>query len=331
MERHPLGGWVVTGKRRLGQFDPTYLDDSEPAESFRGREVTLMDHSRGVAEHAKRFADGCGLDADLYFQAGLWHDLGKLDPRFQAMLKQSSPRTAVGEPLAKSARSPRTKQERDEAREVHRYPSGARHELLSAALVATKTDDDLLLHLIATHHGSGRPFADPVEENNAAKEAVQGRTFRANLRAAHVRQQIADWNAELPERFWRVVRKFGWWGAAYREAIFRLADHAQSRAEQEKDDKEANPADVKSPPLSRGAESPLLHRLPLTGLDGANPLAYLAAVGTLVVSDALSRSENRPAWLTGALLSRGAAPNRPTCRYCTCRPRRPLQKDSLIS
>ena len=39
-------------------------------------------------------------------------------------------------------------------------------------LVATKTDDDLLLHLIATHHGSGRPFADPVEENDASQGAV---------------------------------------------------------------------------------------------------------------------------------------------------------------
>ena len=95
-DKHPIGGFVVAGKKRLRQFDPTYLDDSEPDDSFRGRAVTLLDHSHGVAEHAKRFAAACGLDADLYYQAGLWHDLGKLDPRFQAMLKQSSPRTAVG-------------------------------------------------------------------------------------------------------------------------------------------------------------------------------------------------------------------------------------------
>src|SRR5205823_1823527 len=109
VEPHPLSGWVVIGKKRLCQFDPTNLDDTEPADSFRGRAVSLEDHSRGVAEFARRFAKGCGLDADLYYQAGLWHDLGKLDLRFQAMLKQSSPRTAVGKPLAKSARPPRTK------------------------------------------------------------------------------------------------------------------------------------------------------------------------------------------------------------------------------
>src|SRR5262249_53514892 len=153
------------------------------------------------AEHAERFAKGCGLDPKVYYQAGLWHDLGKLDPRFQAMLKQCSPRTAVGEPLAKSARLPQTKQARDEARQVHRYPTGARHELLSAALVATKTNDDVLLHLIATHHGSARPLADPVEENDAAKEPFNTPPlFGQALSLPTSAQQIASWNADLPER-----------------------------------------------------------------------------------------------------------------------------------
>ena len=62
----------------------------------------------------------------LYTQAGLWHDLGKLDPRFQAMLRQSSPRTAVGEPLAKSGDVRRgTKKERDEARRFTGIPRRA--------------------------------------------------------------------------------------------------------------------------------------------------------------------------------------------------------------
>ena len=49
LDRHPLGGYVLTGKVRLRQFDPTYLDDSEPAESFRGVAVTLASpFSRGL-------------------------------------------------------------------------------------------------------------------------------------------------------------------------------------------------------------------------------------------------------------------------------------------
>jgi CRISPR-associated endonuclease/helicase Cas3 len=299
VEPHPSGGFVITGRRRLFQFDPTYLDDSEPESSFRGQPVTLVDHSCGVAEHAKRFAQGCGLDSDLYHQAGLLHDLGKLDPRFQAMLKQSSPRTAVGAPLAKSARSPRTKEERDEAREVHRYPVGARHELLSAAMVAAKTDDEFLLHLIATHHGSGRPFADKVEENEVANIPCRQDLF--GFKPDSCTQKIAEWNVVLPERFWRVVRKFGWWGAAYREAVFRLADHAQSRAEQEKQNEktETKRDEGKPTPFALSAQPRTLYALPLPGLDGANPLAFLAAVGTLVVADAVSQSGQQPPWLSG--------------------------------
>jgi CRISPR-associated endonuclease/helicase Cas3 len=300
----PLKGFVVTGKNRLRQFDPTYLDDSEPESSFKGRRmndrpITLKAHSCGVAEYAERFAKECGLPAETYRLAGLYHDLGKLDSRFQAMLKQSSPRTAVGEPLAKSARSPRTKEERDQAREVHRYPSGARHELLSAALVSTKTTDELLLHLIATHHGSARPFADPVTENDAIKQPFEASLFGEQFKLDTSGQEVAPWNAELPERFWRVVRGYGWWGAAYREAMFRLADHAQSRTEQEEKDRATKPDEVTPPPFAPFAEPRRLHPLALPGLDGSNPLAFLAAVGVLIACDRLSRMSDHPNWLGG--------------------------------
>ena len=138
-EQHPTGGFVVSGFSRIGQFQPTYLNDSEASESYRSRKrnVTLVEHSRGVADHAERFATGCGLDVELFRSAGLWHDLGKLDPRFQAMLKQTSPRTAVGTPWAKSKKSPHSAKEAEDARKVHRFPQGGRHELLSTAMLRT--------------------------------------------------------------------------------------------------------------------------------------------------------------------------------------------------
>lgn len=322
VDRHPLGGIVITGKSRLHKFDPTYLDDSEPSESFRGRAVTLEDHSRGVAERAKRFAEGCGLDSALYTQAGLWHDIGKLDPRFQAMLKQSSPRIAlaIGKPLAKSAKSQLTPAEREPARQVHKYPKAARHELLSAALVAEKIGaeraDDLLLHLIATHHGSARPFADTVidpADGADASHPFNPSLFDEKFPSNSYRQQIREWNAELPERFWRVIRKHGWWGSAYREAVFRLADHAQSAAEQEREESSAS-VTTEWKPLFAQAASSALHPLPLTGLNGSNPLAFLAAIGTLVVCDQLSRASKPPSWLDGRVAlswGRAGSPNTP--------------------
>ena len=285
----PLKGWVVTVKRRLFQFDPTYLDDTEPGDSARGRAaVKLEDHCRGVAGYATRFAAGCRLPAAeqaTYTAAGYWHDLGKLDPRFQAMLQGRSPRTAVSPPLAKSQRQPRTREEREAARATHRYPRGARHELLSAALLAGR--DDLFLHLIATHHGAARPFADPVDENDAAKAPFTGTLFGESFTLGTAAQQSAVWNAELPGRFWRVVRGYGWWGAAYREAVFRLADHAQSAAEQEDGWAPGErPAAVPPPPARAQVPQPA-HALVLSGLDGANPLGFLAALGTLRLVDDL--------------------------------------------
>ena len=111
-------------------------------------------------------------------------------------------------------------------------------------------------------------------------------------------QDISTWNAELSERFWHVVRKFGWWGAAYRETVFRLADHTQSREEQEREWKPEVAANA-SQTLPAIVRPPALCPFPFPGLDGANPLAFLAAIGTLVVCDRLSRSEKRPEWLAG--------------------------------
>jgi CRISPR-associated endonuclease/helicase Cas3 len=270
-ERHPLGGWVVVGKRRLRQFAPEFLDDDESSYSPAGQAITLDDHSRGVADRARRFAAACGLEADTFALGGSYHDLGKLDPRFQRLLTGWAGRP----PLAKSGSC----RQRDPA--VHQYPKGGRHELLSVAMLSTKTDDDLLLHLIATHHGSARPFADPVIENDAAKKPFTAILFDAEFQLESSAQRIAEWNAELPERFWRVVRKYGWWGAAYREAIFRLADHAQSRAEQEPKWEPPKDDDAQLPAFQWCANVQRLYSLPLPGLDGANPLGFLAAVGTL--------------------------------------------------
>lgn len=301
VEVHPRGGYVVSDNQRLApgvisrlipqfveQAGPTFLDDSEANESSKSRRpVSLEEHSLGVAHHSRRFAAVCGLDENLYLRCGLFHDLGKLDPRNQAMLKSLAPRLAVGDPLAKSGAFGSGNPD------MHRYPAGARHELLSAAMVAGKWNDDLLPHLIATHHGAARPFAPHVEENEAVVSPFTSKQFGESFDLASSAQRPADWNPILAERFWRIVRRYGWWGSAYRETVFRLADHMQSRQEQFGLTAHETPNFVRPNAHEKLHD---LNALPLAGLEGTNPLAFLAALGTLRVLS-MTPADLRPSWL----------------------------------
>ena len=87
---------IVEGQK-LDKDDVEILSETDSdgptdddASSFRDFcDVTLGAHCKGVAELARRFAAAIGLPehfvADLEL-AGYFHDVGKIDPRFQAML-----------------------------------------------------------------------------------------------------------------------------------------------------------------------------------------------------------------------------------------------------
>src|SRR5690606_19880118 len=68
------------------------------------------------------------------------------------------------EPLAKSRFPNASPAERRSAQDRAGYPVGYRHELLSLVMVrgsealASAHDIDLVLHLVASHHGFARPF-----------------------------------------------------------------------------------------------------------------------------------------------------------------------------
>ena len=147
-------------------------------------------------------------------------------------------------------------------------------------MVSTKTDDDLLLHLIATHHGSARPFAEPVVENGAAKAPFIGRLFDMEYALDSAAREVPFGMPTCRNDFGAsCVSMAG--GTTYREAILRLADHAQSREEQDTDGKPHEQGNGRVPPFPSYTSARCLHDLPLSGLDGANPLAFLAALGTL--------------------------------------------------
>lgn len=216
------------GIRSKGQDEDGRPNSTEDdwAGSMPGFQLTLVKHSEDVARCIEDFARASGLTpervADLKL-SGLLHDLGKADPRFQAWLHYGDPFGLDGdEPqtiLAKSGRFlPRV------ARTASGLPEKWRHEALSARRamaderLASANDPDLVLWLIGTHHGYGRPFfphRDPVEHVPDVGPQSLAFSWRG-----------LDW-ASL---FERLKARYGLWELARMEAIVRLADHRASEA-----------------------------------------------------------------------------------------------------
>ncbi|MDE0287917.1 MAG: type I-U CRISPR-associated helicase/endonuclease Cas3 [bacterium] len=211
--------------------DSSTLDGSDASVSFTGTAVTLRDHLNGVGDRAAEFANRLGLGTEFREDlrlAGLLHDLGKVDRRFQAQLVGGDvvKLEMLEEPLAKSVPGTRT---------VRSYPRGMRHEVASTALVLSNADvlaeahdRDLVLHLIMTHHGYGRPLP-PVLEDPSAR-LLRHRHRRHEMETS---SDLAETNVALEsaERFWKLVERYGHHGLAWLEAILRLADHRQSEKE----------------------------------------------------------------------------------------------------
>ncbi len=211
--------------------DVATMDGSDEACSLTGAGVTLRRHLDGVADRAQRFAERLGLPPEMaqdLHLAGRLHDLGKVDRRFQAQLVGGDEVALemLDEPLAKSPPG---------ALRVRRYPTGMRHEMASVALIESNAnallrahDCDLVLHLVATHHGWARPLPPIIEDPEPLILActVEGHALTANSDLAETPLAL-----DMADRFWRLVARYGYHGLTWLETILRLADHRQSEAE----------------------------------------------------------------------------------------------------
>lgn len=235
---HPGGGLVLRAPAAAPEEEPDLFADQDDAWSEASEEILLADHTAQVEDTVAVLAQSC-LDtnaASLLQTAARWHDTGKLDPRFQAFLRAGLP--DFDQPRAKSPDLPRSSQAARRLREAAGLPENFRHEMLSLQLAErsapsglTPEDRELFLHLIASHHGYARPFAPVCEDPEPpAVEGQLGNT-PVSLNADHRRTLTAPHRLDsgVSDRFWRLVRRFGWWGLAYREALLRLADWYASR------------------------------------------------------------------------------------------------------
>lgn len=239
-----IGGVILAGRADVAGSVPDAdgrLTDEDDASTFTrpGRRVSLSEHQRGVEQMATWHAQRCWLPEHLQRDVALaarLHDLGKLDPRFQILLNGGDEvaAAAAAEPMAKSELDPQDRAARRRAWELARLPSGYRHEATSLAVVQSSrrviedaSDPDLVLHLIASHHGCGRPFMPFVRDEAASDQRIRWGSADVIPPA----DGLGRLDSGVAERFWRLVRRYGWYGLAYLEAILRLADHRWSEVE----------------------------------------------------------------------------------------------------
>lgn len=232
-----LAAGFFAGARKRRTCDFTDEDESS---SFTTA-LTLDAHVESVAEMAHRFANCAGLTralaSDVEIAARL-HDLGKADPRFQALLHGGDRYAArrSGQLLAKSTSQSGSSKAYLNARERAGYPKGARHECYSAAvargsksLLQQAHDKELVIYLIGTHHGRGRPFMPASEDDGTTIDLVMGgHTIRFD---GQHRLELLD--SGWTDSFWVLSRRYGYWGLAFLESLIRLADHRCSEMEEQ--------------------------------------------------------------------------------------------------
>ncbi len=199
----------VLERRAWRWYVTANADDSDAATWYSSGKQCLQKHLLLAERAARMIVSRLGLrktEATAIVLAAKLHDLGKCRRLWQAGIGNDRYPQVV---LSKS----------DNVRMAvnHHY----RHEFGSLSDIVKDEDfqaqppevQDLVLHLVAAHHGRARPHF-PAEEAYDPE------------RPGHSWAELAG---EAPRRFARMQRKYGRWGLAYLESLVRAADAIASQ------------------------------------------------------------------------------------------------------
>jgi CRISPR-associated endonuclease/helicase Cas3 len=194
--------------------------------------LTLARHQAAVAQKAGEFAVNLGMPqplSDAVKYAARHHDEGKRDRRFQIMLHEGDRWRALvaADLLAKSGMDPADRAALWRAARLSGYPAKMRHEALSARITrellkyqsSTDLDHDLVVHLVAAHHGCARPLLPAIVDVHPQEVELlvgDGQTVTFDT------SETIDWSG--PVCFDQLCQRYGRWGLALLESIVRLAD-----------------------------------------------------------------------------------------------------------
>jgi CRISPR-associated endonuclease/helicase Cas3 len=172
--------------------------------------VTWNTHVSDVVDHATRIVQGLSLPqeiADAVIIAAQLHDHGKQRERFQITLgNRKYPHVLLAKSGRRGARLPEPFR--------HEFASVLDAQIDKAYSKLSEEMKDLVLHLIAAHHGRARPHFGQDEAIDLERPQDDAESLAK----------------ETPRRFARLQRHYGRWGLAYLESLLRAADWAASAA-----------------------------------------------------------------------------------------------------
>jgi CRISPR-associated endonuclease/helicase Cas3 len=194
------------------------------ADQTKPEDQSLVDHVGAVEKEAKGIAGKLELKdpfrAALLF-AARWHDEGKKADVWQRFV-YGPDESGAYKGKSSNMRDPKSlRGYRHEFGSLLRLHHPGRHD--TPCTLPTDADThDLALHLIATHHGFGRPHFDTAMDRDFST---------TDCDTVHT---------ESIRRFARLQRKHGWWHLAWLENLLRCADGLAS-ADAESEDDPADP------------------------------------------------------------------------------------------
>jgi CRISPR-associated endonuclease/helicase Cas3 len=200
------------------------------------------------------------------------HDLGKNRAQWQRNLGNFDYDPAKSETiLAKASSDSRPRN----VTEHYRHEFGSLLDVASDPAFAnlTELEREIVLHLIAAHHGRARPYF-------RADEAFD---YSGNIASTDTA------TTETPPRFAHLQKRFGRWGLAWLESLLRAADYAASagiiaESTSSRSDLSTPPIQIVSPPSS-AVPTPSA----TLALNPANPGHYFACCGLFELAARLSR------------------------------------------
>lgn len=192
--------------------------DAEDATHASARPITWEHHTRDVVKRTMEMSQVLKLPDDLkkaVILAAELHDLGKKRELWQRSIGNPTPTewyAKPGNPINGRAWRPRRL-------------SPYRHEFGSLVDAVDKRQtyarnlaglneqmQDVVLHLVAAHHGYARPHFPPA----------------ATVDPSHPQSVSDELAAEVMRRHARLQRRYGRWGLAYLESLLRAADWTAS-------------------------------------------------------------------------------------------------------